>query len=159
MTEKANGCWRKRASLAAVHLNLLIARTTCPRLFPLINHCALSRRARCPSSVRPSPRSVCPHHHAERPSALVLSPDYRCRTCVSKTGLASTALIPTLRTTRGPSRRHFSFCAAVLLHDDILRTHTLGHTLIFARALHPAAIALARAQHVPSRDHHCRQLG
>lgn len=93
-------------------LNLLIARTTCPRLFPVINHCALSQHLHCPTfslqlSTSSAPHSVYPDVHLERAPHSCPQSNYQCKTCASKIGLASTVLIPTLRTTRGSSRHHF----------------------------------------------------
>jgi len=120
-------------------------------------HCPASVLQLSPSSA---PHSIYPDVQSERALRSCPQPNYQCKTCASKIGLASLVLIPTLRTTRGPSRHHFWPTAPPPSSMTRSCAHTHSGSQIFARTIvQLEAIALARAQHVPSRDHHCRQLG
>jgi len=143
-------------------LNLLIARTTCPRLFPVINHCALSPTSPL-SYFRFTALSILG-------SSLYLP---RC-TVRARPLLLSSAQLP-VQNLCFQKRTSFISLDPNSAHDPRLLSssflahcasmtrscaHTHSGTQLFARTVvQLAAIALARAQHAPSRDHHCRQLG
>jgi len=117
-------------------LNLLIARTTCPRLFPLINHCALSptsplsyfRSTALPilSSSLYLPRCTV----RARPS-LLSSAQLPVQNLCFQNRTSFISLDPNSAHDPRPLSPSFSAnCAAALLHDEILCTHSLGHTNI-----------------------------
>ena len=102
-----------------------LARTTCPRLFPIHEIITLGPSKssvpclyRCPAPIltlctqMTSQTLVCAH-----------SPDYRCRTCVSKIGLASTALMMPTRLT-APFLGHYYPTSILVVCPDLVHTHT-----------------------------------